>query len=265
MVALPIAALAGAAVVIRTATQTDPERVTEALGTGDFELYWTRDVTTEELAAKLPAGTGIAAEGFLQVPPIVEANHIIYFSLYEFDVPVDQRPVLGRFVVLDGRAATQAGEIALHPDVLDDFGAHIGDVISPRPGLSLKIVGTLASAGGVNWPVGVMGPGTLDSIGRTPRGGWLIDLPPGSDVASVRASLGTLGRGGFTGAEDVLGNDRHDERNATGGAFAATTLLLLGTGLIVRAAFAVGARRQLRTLGLLGAAGGSSATFERRS
>ncbi|HEV8564765.1 MAG TPA: FtsX-like permease family protein [Actinomycetota bacterium] len=255
MVALPVAALTGAAVVIRTATQTDPERIVEALGTADFELYWTREVTAEELASQLPAGTRIATEGYLQVPPIVQANHIIYFSLYEFDVPADQPPLLGRFVVLDGRAATQAGEVAVHPDVLEDFGAHIGDVISPRSSLSLRVVGTVALAGDLNSPIGVVGPGTLASIGRTLRGGWLLDLPPGADVASVRTSLGPLGRGGVFGAVEVLQNNRHTERNATGGAFAATTLLLLGSGLIVRAAFAVGARRQLRTLGLIGAAG----------
>ena len=254
MVALPIAGLTGAAVIIQTATQTDEERVEEALGGADFE-FWRPDLVVERLAAVLPSGTQIFATGELFVPPIVEANNVINLSLAEFEVPVDQPPFPGRYVILDGRAPSSAGEVAVHPSVLDEFDVGIGGVISPRPGLDLRVVGTVALAGDVNWPVGVMGPGTLASIDRERRSSWLIDLPPGADVAGVRATLKPFSRGGLYGAKEVLQNNRHVARDATGGAFAVGALLLLGTGLIVRAAFTVGARRQLRTLGLVGAAG----------
>lgn len=254
MVALPIAGLTGAAIIVRTATPTERERLVEAIGTADFN-FWGQRVTEEQLLELLPSGTTIVSSGWLQVPPLVERNRITYFSVEEFDVPIDRAPLRGEYVVLAGRAATSPVEIAVHPDVLSEFGGEIGDEIQLRPNLILRITGTVARAGNLNESVAVLGPGTLASIGRNYRGQMTIDLPAGADLTSARRILQPLSNGSLFGAAEALSGGEHNERDATGGAFAATALLLLGTGLIAGAAFAVGARRQLRTLGLLGASG----------
>lgn len=254
MVALPIAGLSSAAIIVRTAIPTERERIVEAIGTAEFH-FWNQRVTKQQLLTELPPGTTVVSSGWLQVPPIVERNRLIYFTVEEFNVPVDQPPVRGQYVVLDGRAAAGPGEIAVHPDVLSDFGVGIGDDMTLRPNLILRVTGTVARAGNIGAAVGVLGPGTLASIGRTYRGQTIIDLPLRANLASARTILEPLANGSLYGADEALSGGENNERDATGGAFAATALLLLGTGLIAGAAFAVGARRQLRTLGLLGAAG----------
>jgi putative ABC transport system permease protein len=62
---------------------------------------------------------------------------------------------------------------------------------------------------------------------------------------------------GITRAEAASRAEAGNEQTVvTGASFAATTVALFGAGLVAAAAFAVGFRRQLRTIGLIGAAGG---------
>lgn len=83
----------------------------------------------------------------------------------------------------------------------------------------------------------------------------LIDLPRGTSTASLKKAL--KGNGGSATTRRELGgfvvSDAAvwDAVSLVGGALA-----LFGTGLIAAAAFVVGARRQLRELGMVGAIGG---------
>lgn len=258
MVAIPIAALTIGSVIIRTTIPTDQERVTEALGTADFSLHRQPGLSTEKLLASLPTGSKIVTEGELpQVVPIVEENRQIFVSFFEYDSPIDRSPLEGRFVVLTGRPAAHPGEVALHPEALDGFGADVGDVISPQSTLSLQVTGTVALAGDLSEPIGVLGEGTLAAHDYDSKSGWLVDLPPGARLEDAGPLISKLTRrqGPPYDAGQVLAGTANDQEIAAGGAFGGTTLLLLGTALIIGAAFAIGARRRLRTLGMLGAIG----------
>jgi putative ABC transport system permease protein len=256
MVALPIAALTATAIGIRTAVPTDAERMREQFGAADLFVDTDGKATTGELAAALPAGSRIASFGSLSVPrPLVEDTSIVYLSVYEYGLPIDRSPVKGIYRVLDGRAPTSPGEAAVHPHVLDLLGLHLGDVFSPRRGVDLRVVGTCVSAGHLNDLVVVVGPGTLASVGRDRVEGWFVDLPAGAAASAATARISALGLGFTLPSVQVAGHGNGREQQATLGAFAAAAVLLLGTGLIAGAALAMGARRQLRTLGLLGAGG----------
>ncbi len=255
MVALPITALTAAAIVITTAVPTDAERVAETFGTADIFVYQGGGATTEDVRAAFPPGSRISAESFLPMShtPIRQGS-IVDLQVNEYSTPVDEPPVQGIYHVLDGRAPTSAGEAAVNPHVLDDLGLHLGGVLSLQSGLSLRITGTIVSTEDLNSPVVVVGPGTLTSTGRDRPAAWLIDLPVGVGVGQVVTALSLPG-GVAWDTPSTLIQGSNVEPKATGGAFAIATMLLLGTGLVAGAAFAVGARRQLRTLGLLSAAG----------
>lgn len=255
MVALPIGGLAFAATAIHTSVPSDADRVAGALGSADFSVYDDGTITLEELRSKLPEGTRIVSSGVLTASPVLNA-HRVYLSMYEYDASIAEPPLRGIYRVLDGRAPTAAGEVAVHPDVLEALGLNIGDTLEPRPNVVLRVTGTIVRGELIKDRIGVLGPGTLAPMGRELRAGWMVDLPPDADVTAAIAALDPLyERGYVVDARVVLEGHGRDEREATGLAFAAGALLLLGTGLIAGAAFAVGARRQLRVLGLLGAAG----------
>ena len=255
MVALPIAALTTTAIAIRTSVPTDAERITEQFGTADLEVYPNHRTTTSDVAAALPTGSRIASVGFLSITrPLVEHASIVYFSVFEYGVPVDRPPVRGMYRILEGAAPTGPGEAAVGPAIMQVLGLHIGDTFSPRRGVDLRITGTVVSAGHLNDPVVVLGPGTLASLVRDRIDEWLVQLPPevSPTTAAERLSAVHLAAGDTVSA---LQDHQNDEQKGTAGAFAAAAVMLLATGLIAGAAFAVGARRQLRTLGLLGASG----------
>lgn len=258
MVALPISGLAFATTAIHTSVPSEAERVAGTIGSAEFSVDNDGQVTLEWLRAKLPAGTQIVSSGFLTASPVLNA-HRIYLWMHEYDAPITEPPLHGIYRVLEGRAPTATGEVAVHPDVLEALELEIGDTIEPRPTVTLRVTGTLVRTELIGDPTGVLGSGTLSSLGRELQSGWLVDLPPEADVSGAIAALGSLDEQGYVlEAAEILEGHERDEQGATGLAFAAGALLLLGTGLIAGAAFAVGARRQLRVLGLLGAAGAES-------
>ncbi len=180
--------------------------------------------------------------------------------LSEPTIPLDRPPVLGMYRIVNGRVPTDPGEVVVQPEVLAAFGLQIGDDITLEDkGYTFRVTGTVVDPEALHEPVGVTAPGSLPVQPKSYDGdGFLVDLPPGASLDAARASLEGAGvRADLivsrAQAAEVLPAGRSE---ATAGSFAATALVLLGTVLIAGAAFAVGARRQLRTLGLIGAAGG---------
>ncbi len=257
-VALPIAGLTTAAVVIRTALPTTQERIVDLFGTSDIIVEQARDLSPEDLARVLPAGTTIVQRRFVSTENIVGGSRI-YTWFEEYSVPIDRAPVSGMFEIMSGRAPTAAGEAAVAPEVLTAFHAEIGDEITfDDVGLTVRVVGTTVDPEQMGEPVGALGPGTLASLSRRTEDGYLIDLPASASLSASIEALQKDGQldGGYEDPSLVMQDYASEGSVATRGTFAATALLLLGTALIAGAAFAVGAQRQLRTLGLIGAAGG---------
>jgi putative ABC transport system permease protein len=258
LVALPIAALSGMAITIRTAMSTPEEEATQTMGTADVMLQgWSNRLRPRALQRKLPTGTAVIEVKSVYTQNIVGGS-LIYLPVHEFAFPVDQVPVRGMFKILTGRAPRGPGEAAVHPEALEAFAATIGDeIVLEDIGLTLRVTGTVVLPEHLRELTAVVVAGTLAGVRDAAPDGYYIDVPPRS---SIEEALNVLANDpsveGYQTRDDVISNRNRDSLVATSAAFAGAALALFCTGLIAAAAFVVGARRQLRTLGLIGAVGG---------
>lgn len=258
MIALPIAGLSLAAVVIRAAIPTIDDRVRSEFGTADISIYGSPKLSVDVLARELPVGAKLV-EGRYLSSSNVAGGSVVNLDIRQFSVPIDRPPVQGMFAMLEGDAPTRPGEVALQPGALAAFGVRIGDTLSlEHPALTLHVTGTVVAPEHLGEPVAILGPGTLTSGRLGANDSVLVDLPPGVPLAEGLARLAKdkgVRAGGYSDPATAFDQLR-DTQVATAESFAAAVLVLLATGLIAGAAVAVGARRQLRTLGLIGAVGG---------
>ena len=184
----------------------------------------------------------------------------VYAWFEEYSVPIDRAPVSGMFGhVGQGSNCRRRGRRSA--EVLNAFDSEIGDEITFETWVS-------ASASSArSW---------IRNRWASPSARWAQARSPASlaqpktatssifrrAIPSVRASRrcrshGQL-EGGYGDPSLVMQGYANEGSVATRGTFAARGVALAGTALIAGAAFAVGAQRQLRTLGLIGAAGGES-------
>jgi putative ABC transport system permease protein len=279
MIAFPIAALSLGATLIRTAVPTLEEHVTGEMGSAELVVHPSTpgDVDTAPLEALLPQGSHVVAVHQWQHTEVVNGS-LVYATVWETSIPIDRPPVPGLYVLMDGRAPTYAGEAAVDPRVLDVYRVSIGDdfAIGSR---TFHIVGIAARPSQMWDPTVVVAPGTLRraALGK-PDDVYvvkvLVDLPKDADLNSAKAALAKYVVGSSVrvrskdapDAEDVIASREesassfiNDAPVLTGVSFAGTVLALFATGLIAAAAFAVGIRRQLRMVGLIGATGGDAA------
>jgi putative ABC transport system permease protein len=256
MVALPVAALAATAVVIQTVLPRPEERLAQQMGSTEIAILgWSDGIRPSSLQAKLPPGTRVITRTDL-VSSNVVGGAIVYLPLEEFSLPIDRAPVRGMLTLLEGRAPTRPGEVAMRPSSLEAFGAAIGDEIGLEDvGLRLRVTGTVVRPDNISDQVAVVGKGTLRGRPDVSLGGLWVDLPAGASVARAGRVLSAdpSVQGYVTAAE--VGDDGRAKLVANGASFGAAALALFGTGLIAAAAFTVGTRRQLRLLGVMGAVG----------
>lgn len=287
MIALPVAALTLGATLIRTSVPTLEEHVTGSMGSAELVLNPPFDIDRAVMEAELPRGTRVVSMRQWNHSLIVDGT-LVFASAFEPSVRIDQPPIPGLYQLMEGRAPAEPGEAAVDPRVLDIFGVSIGEdlVIGER---AFRVVGVAARPQYTFDALLVAAPGTFGSasvpgeVGISEDGepfvnSYLVDLPDGADVAAaeeaIRAHLVRIAErsddpsliervGALSGEEDAIrSRDAQastlidDKARLTGVSFAGTTLALFATGLIAAAAFAVGIRRQLRVLGLVGATGG---------
>ncbi len=264
MVALPIGGLVTAAVAIKTATETPQERALGTMGVSDLVVYPSRGLDAADLRAVLPAGTAVAERRSAYTETTLGGSLVPLF-LTEVSIPLDRPPGRGLFVLEDGRFPSAPGEAAVSPRLFASLRMDIGDTVALRDfHLAFRIVGIATPRHDPTLPVAIVGPGSLDALeaarpNAVSTEDFLISLPSGASLERAMTALENVPRLKGVGINTRATMVRLSEENtkaATGWSFGVSILLLLGTGLIAGAAFAVGARRQLRTLGLLGAVGG---------
>ncbi|MFD8317610.1 FtsX-like permease family protein [Kitasatospora purpeofusca] len=200
----------------------------------------------------------------------------------------------GRYDIVKGRAPSADHEVAASQEFLDTSGLRIGDRTAPR-GLEATpytITGVAEYPGDLRTAVLYARPGAvLDKLpSNGTRGGvnsvsegvshWLVKLPAGADVDWPKVM--ELNKYGFTAASRAVLLDPparsevpfYTYQDSQGGSsgrtafFDRTAVVVLGTVvgmalleivLLAGPAFAVGARRSRRQLGLLAAGGGDRA------
>jgi putative ABC transport system permease protein len=290
LVGIPVLGAAFADTMVRTQNLTPSVRATRELGTADAEITVTsypriegsdgagatvtggsgpsRDPRTVRLRELLPPGSRI-----VRAPRYVSAE----FTLTDRRVVTDAQELdtedpitAGLYAVREGRLPARAGEVGLTPGLAGRLGAAVGDTVRPDTGAPVTVVGLVAPPSCRRCDIAVGLPGwTGPSAATTAEDsiGYLVDWPAltGTEAALV-ASLAEHGIA-VRLRDSILHPQRYrslpPDRTAAG-----TALLIIGIGLLevlllAGAAFAVGARRQVRDAALMVANGGRRSDVRR--
>ncbi|HEX2049181.1 MAG TPA: FtsX-like permease family protein [Actinomycetota bacterium] len=248
MVALPVALATATATMARTIVGTPEDAVAATMGRADLTMTMGPRFDRGKLRRRLPAGSRVVSIRRDEVT-IVRRGELLYTTLLEPGEGLEHPVLDGMYALTSGRAPRAPGEAAVNQRALDAFGVDVGDDVE-LGGYRLKVTGVVL-ARDFDSAVVVVGTGTLR--GRAQLTIVLADLPAGSDAASVIAGLESHGHA--TRAE-IAALAATDATTSEAVSVVGGVLALFCTGLVAAAAFVVGARRQLRELGLVGAVGG---------
>lgn len=233
---------------------TNPVRYSSAVTGGDIAL----------LRAALPAGSEVVVDNFTG-DRAQRGERRSYMRIS--DLRLDEPRTEGRFTAMRGRLPTGPDEAVITEPLADDLDIGIGDVLRPqRLGRDLRVVGMVrlrAAPGKVAYT-----QGALTSPGASPASvsaQVLIDLPPEHagryETGSSESVSSTTSDSTWKVRPVPTGG-----RTSPGGFFLAYTAGVVGlvvVSTVIAAAFALGARRQLHTLGLLSASGASPSILRR--
>lgn len=164
--------------------------------------------------------------------------------------------------VTDGRAPGD-GEVLLDPDVAERWDVRVGDQLElDRPSGSWTVVG-LGIARGDYWTDLLIIPGFDASRVSSDYGDpmTLIDVPTDTPVDEIRRIAAE--RGGTTRYDDPFAFDPSNEAAGMAWGFVVGVLALVAVGIIVAAAFATSARRQMVTIGQLSSNGAPESVIRR--
>jgi putative ABC transport system permease protein len=287
MIALPVTALTMGTTLMRTSVPTLEEHITANMGSAELQLTPPFYVDPAALEAQLPRGTRVVSIRQWNHSLVLDGT-LIFVSGFESSVPIDQAPIPGLYRLMQGRAPARPGEAAVDPRVLELFDVDLGDelVVDER---RFQIVGIAARPLYAHDALLALAPGTLGPVAapgqvdHSPFGEvfverYLVDVQHGADLRPIVEAIREYVIGIAERSDDpsvveqIRAVDNHQEMirtrasqadtlydnrgPLTGVSFAGTAGALFATGLIAAAAFAVGIRRQLRVLGLVGAIGG---------
>ena len=173
-----------------------------------------------------------------------------------------------------GRVPSRPDEVLISPSLAERLGAGVGSTIHPAEGPALAVTGLAEAPMCLSCEQIVATPGStaarladpehaINLPGPDPT--YLVDLPAGVSAEALWPALRDSGVA-LTPREAYLHPERYEgDTSATldNVQSIAMAMLISGLGLLevvllAGAAFAVGARRQTRELGLVGASGGSA-------
>lgn len=275
LVALPVAAMVLAAALLHTSSPPfDVEdqsafgladlTVTEGFGPGPLVVEDLEQARRRILAAVPGARTAVVEEanGSLQ-GPFGPPRSVRLVG------PEDDPMVATRTTVRRGRVPKGPGQVAVSPRLARAWQVEIGGTLDlPQLGLHATVVGLahpLAGARSETLYVGAMPKIATEQRSRS----LFADLP--GDTKSVHEAVARITAGGQVSVPQrnlagLIGPER--ARSAASSSDAGVrwstvvgALALAVFGLVIAAAFAVGARRQLRTLGILASNGASPAAL----
>ena len=232
-----------------------------------------RPVTDVDLTSLLPDGTRIVAAPTSRQAELPSGG-TAYLQFLDGDDPL----VEGLFPGIDGRAPEKADEAAIRKSMAEELGLLDDGKLQTDASMTL-------ADGTVLHVVGLVKPETWSdatteatvvlsplnpAAPKAPRE-WLLDLPP-LGTQDTRSLVQTLADHGVAMMpRDAVLHPRGQDTNEPGPvdyqalAIGALVILvgLIEVVLVVGAAFAVGARRQVRDLGLLAASGGAPSDIRR--
>lgn len=269
LVAVPVLAMTFALIVATTQADNAQERFERIAGQSDFyAMSFNADV--EPMQDALPNGSRTVTLTSLGTRLTVSDDITTPYVEFQI-VPFADPLVEGIFDIREGRAPDAFGEVLLQTDVARDLGVGVGDSFElDRPSGTWTVVGIGRTSDDFNrrvfavseFPNSRIAPGSATAT-------LLVDLP--DDITADQ--LGALSRVSVENAfvslspdmrprtGDLAGGYAFDQEpsNVSGEALAwgwvAGAIALAAVGVIIAAAFASSARRQLTTIGQLAANG----------
>ena len=301
LIMLPVAGMTGAVTLYQSSQRTPEEIVRYELGTTQARFSALpvpsadslQDPLNDAMVASstgrvdpafrpsdpldlVPPGYGILRQRML---PLTTGVGDARVSLQGREVDALNPAFTGKFSLLDGRAPRGGTEVLASPGLMVRFHLTLGQEFTTSAGTFVP-VGTLRDAGAADSnsvlylqasqvPAGLaQGPLTHQSVSY-----YLVGPEPVTWQQTKEANskgVGILSRSVVLHApplaeRTVPGSRPRDDTPTLVGVYAAVgligTLALLEVGLLAGAAFAVGAKRQVRELALLASAGADSSTI----
>lgn len=243
LIALPVAALAGASTLLGIVVRTTPERVHQNLGRADLRVAGA-PARVQRALTQLPDGARI--ESLALSPEYLEVRGLKLAAALAAG-QIDGLAA-GILRITDGRAPRGADEVALSPVLIDVAGIQLGDRVRlATDGRDATVVGTVIDPERTTRAVIATVSTDAPVTGATT---YLVALPPLADPAATAATLRDAGAQVLTATEvgDTLGLEQQL-------LFVLGGLGFVEAALVVAAAFAVGLRRRQREVGMLAATG----------
>ncbi len=271
LIGLPVAGMAIALTAIRTSAVTPAEQWQRQFGQADAMaggIYGALPIELEVVLREAPPLVQQALpEGARSLRVQSTGVRLLSSEGRRSHAEVSDLPLLdpmteGIHELVDGRAATRDGEVVLSLALARHMQVEVGErLVLDRPDLSWTVVGILEPIGCLSCDYALVPAGSLPGPGAGAMSGLvLIDLP-----SMDRPQLVALEQQG-TGIEvrDLVLDRVRTGRPDQGGvrwSLVLGAVALTVAGIVISAAFAVGARRQLVTLGQLSASGASPTTI----
>lgn len=248
MIALPIALVTATATVARTIVGTPEQEVAALMGSADAVFTVGRKFDADRLESRLPQESVVVAMRTEEVGLIAQGK-LTFSRLAEPDGPINHPVLDGMYHLDSGTAPAGSGEAAINERLLDTLGAGIGDEVEIGE-YRLTVTGIIVARD----LDAIVGLGTLTASSGLSN--LLIDLPAGASAEALTQLTHARWHHGIMIRDEVAKFAARDALTWDAVSLVGGVLALFATGLIVAAAFVVGARRQLRLLGLIGAVGG---------
>jgi putative ABC transport system permease protein len=263
LVAIPVIAMTIASVVYRTTRDTSADLFARQFGGADLVVWGVErqpGYEGDRIIAALPEGSRVVDvhEIYDFVPAGRGGQQFMRFT----DLPLADPITAGIVDIERGRAPVAVGEVLLSPDVADRFGVDVGETLTlEAPAATYDVVGIGRPANGRDGALMVVVGFDFDRARSDRLGGFrLVDTPPGFDVEEFVHDGDIRHR-----AESSTTLWVADVPVATGLAWGwvGGVLALTVMGIVIAAAFATSARRQLVTLGQLAANGADRRVLRR--
>jgi putative ABC transport system permease protein len=250
LVALPVAGMVLALVLLRTDDLSADERWQRFNGDSDALVSDARLVAPDVVNSWLPAGSRTVERTSTWTAVRTRADDRSQLSVRSF--PADDPMVDELIDLVAGRLPAADDEVALSPNVARDLGVDVGDQLSlARPEIDLEVVGLVEDPAALRERVALVAPGgsllAADPF-NPPYREVLVDLPPGVDEVGLPDGDRPI----------EMRSDWLEGPQAPRGlrwVYVIGAVVLTVIGIVIAAAFAAGARRQLVMLGQLSSSG----------
>lgn len=268
LIAAPVIAMTGASIVVRSTTESATESFVRQYGSADAVVYPNFENGLPDLASPvlpdLPPGTKSTSyfTTYTTVwaqtgggPSEAVTNQFVQLS----DIDLTNSITDGIVELASGRLPNAPGEALLAPKLAAGFGVAVGDRLTlVRPDVELDIVGIGQRNSWTDEPLMVV-VGFDRGLVRPDMAGveTLVDLPDGRTSDERAAALNGLNGsgGGLQTAEGFYGVGSEVGARELAWGWVAGVLAFVAVGIVIAAAFATSARRQLVTIGQLASNG----------